>query len=125
VQKCSVFIITNVRNPNATQISMENNIAERKIFSISPDGEKKFLKIAIGQPYQVDDVSWACPLIVEGLHKKLKDAVGIDSWQALGLAIALVRQLLGYYVEDGAELYWKEGGEKVSLDDLFPQLKSF
>jgi len=32
---------------------------------------------------------------------------------------------LGYYVEDGAELYWKEGGEKVSLDDLFPQLKNF
>ena len=125
MQKCSVFIITNVRNPNTTQICMENNIAERKIFSISPDGEKKFLKIAIGQPYQVDDVSWTCPLIVEGLHKKLKDAVGIDSWQALGLAIALVRQLLGYYVEDGAEMYWKEGGEKVSLDDLFPQLKSF
>jgi hypothetical protein len=125
LQKCSAFIITNVRNPNTTQISMENNIAVRKIFSISPDGEKKFLKIAIGQPYQVDDVSWACPLIVEGLHKELKDTVGIDSWQALGLAIALVRQLLGYYVEDGAELYWKEGGEKVSLDDLFPQLKSF
>ena len=104
---------------------MDNKIAERKIFSISPDGQKKLLRIAIGQPYQVDDVSWACPVIVDGLHKKFKDIVGIDSWQALNLAIALVRQLLGYYVEDGAELYWKEGGEKVSLDDLFPQLKNF
>ena len=104
---------------------MNNNIAERKIFSISPDGQKKTLRIAIGQPYQVDDVSWACPVKVDGLHKKLRDSVGIDSWQALGLAIALVRQLLGYYVEDGAELYWKEGGEKVTLEDLFPQLKNF
>ena len=104
---------------------MQKNIAERKVFSISPDGEKNFLRIAIGQPYQIDDVSWACPVIVDGLHKNLKDAVGIDSWQALSLALALVRQLLGYYVEDGAELYWKEGGEKISLDDLFPQLKSF
>ncbi len=104
---------------------MDENIAERKIFSISPEHQKKILRIAIGKPYQVDDVSWACPVIVDGLHKKLKDAVGIDSWQALSLAIALVRQLLGYYVEDGAELYWKEGGEKVTLEDLFPQLKSF
>ena len=115
----------NVRNHNTIQLFMDNKIAERKIFSISPDGQKKLLRIAIGQPYQVDDVSWACPVIVGGLHKMLKDIVGIDSWQALSLAIALVRQLLGYYVEDGAELYWKEGGEKVSLDDLFPQLKSF
>ena len=104
---------------------MDDKIAERKIFSNSPDGQKKLLGIAIGQPYQVDDVSWACPVIVDGLHKKLKDAVGVDSWQALSLAIALIRQLLGYYVEDGAELYWEEGGEKVLLDDLFPQLKSF
>jgi len=104
---------------------MNENIAERKLFSISPDGQKKILKITIGKPYQVDDVSWACSVNIEGLYKKLKDQVGIDSWQALSLAIALVRQLLGYYVEDGAKLYWEDGGEGVSLDDLFPQLKSF
>ncbi|CAB1076355.1 hypothetical protein D1AOALGA4SA_4152 [Olavius algarvensis Delta 1 endosymbiont] len=107
------------------QLAMRYNIAERTIFSISPNGEKKLLIIGIGQPYQVDDVSWACPVQVAGFHKKLRDPVGIDLWQALGLAIALLRQLLGYYVEDGAKLYWKEGGEKVLLEDLFPQLKSF
>ncbi len=104
---------------------MDKNIAERKIFSISPDGQKKLLRIAIGQPYQVDDVSWACPVKVEGLHKKLKDAVGIDSWQALSLAIALVRQLLEYHVEDGAELYWEDEGERIFIEDLFPQHKNF
>jgi hypothetical protein len=119
------FGIIIVRNHNTMQLVMNNIIAERKIYSISSDGQKKILRIGIGQPYQVDDVSWACPVKVDGLHKKLRDSVGIDSWQALGLAIALVRQLLGYYVEDGAELYWEEGGEKVLLEDLFPQLKSF
>ena len=104
---------------------MVEYIAERKLFSLSPDRQKKILRIGIGKPYQVDDISWACPVIVDGLHKNLKDAIGIDSWQALSLAIALVRQLLGYYVQDGAELYWKAGGEKVSLNDLFPELKSF
>lgn len=112
--------------PHSTmKLVMSNIIAERKIFSISPDGQKKILRIGIGKPYQINDVSWACPVKVDGLHKKIRDSVGIDSWQAIGIAIALVRQLLGYYVEDGAELYWEEGGEKVLLEDLFPQLKSF
>ena len=104
---------------------MNEIIAERKLFSISPDGQKKILIITIGKPYQVDDVSWACPVNIEGLYKKLKDSVGIDSWQALSLAIALVRQLLGYYIEDGTKLYWEEDGERVSLDDLFLQSKSY
>lgn len=104
---------------------MAEIIAEREIFAISPDGEKKILTIAVGKPYQVDDVSWACPVQVEGLNKKLSDVVGIDSWQALGLAFALVRQLLGYYLEDGAELFWEEGSDRIALADLFPQLKGF
>ena len=104
---------------------MDEIIAEREIFSISPDGGKKILRVAVGKPFQVDDVSWACPVKVEGLYKKTRDVVGADSWQALGLAFALVRQLLGYYVEDGAELFWEEGSERISLADLFPQLEGF
>lgn len=104
---------------------MDETIAEREIFVISPEGEKKILRVAVGKPYRVDDVSWACPVKVEGLHKKLHDVVGIDSWQAIGLAFSLVRQLLGYYLEDGAELFWGEGSERITLEDLFPHLKGF
>ena len=104
---------------------MNEIIAERKIFAISTDGQKNIFNIAIGKPYPVDDVSWACPVKINGLHNKLKDVVGIDSWQSLNLAIFLVQQLLGYYVEDGGKLYWEEDGETLSLKDLFPQFKSF
>jgi hypothetical protein len=97
-------------------------IAERRIFAISAKSEKLMLHIAVGQPYQVDDVSWACPVSIEGLYAKLHDAVGTDSWQALGLAIGLARQLLGYFLEDGGKLYWEEGGSEMTLNDLFPQL---
>ena len=103
---------------------MNELIAERRICSISTDGQKKVFKIAIGKPYQVDDASWACPVKIDGLYKKLKDPVGIDSWQALNLAISLVQQLLGYFVEDGGKLYWEEDGEALALNDLFPQSKS-
>ena len=47
---------------------MNEIIAERKIYSISTDGQKNIFKIAIGKPYPVDDVSWACPVKIDGLH---------------------------------------------------------
>ena len=102
---------------------MNEVIAEKTIFAVTAKGEKQWLRVAVGRPYQVDDVSWACPVQLDGLHNKLRDAVGVDSWQALGLAVGLIRQLLGYYLEDGGKLYWEEGGEEITLNDLFPQLK--
>ena len=100
---------------------MGDLIAERRIVAVSAKGEKLALCVAVGRPYQVDDVSWACPVRIEGLYAKLHDAVGTDSWQALGLAIGLTRQLLGYFLEDGGKLYWEEGGSEMTLNDLFPQ----
>lgn len=41
-------------------------IAERRVAAVSPDGEKLVLRIAVGQPYQVDEDSWACPVSIEG-----------------------------------------------------------
>lgn len=97
---------------------MAELIAERRIRAISAKGERLTLRVAVGRPYQVDDVSWACPVSIEGLHAKLHDTVGIDSWQALGLANALAQQLLGHFLEDGGRLYWEEGGSEMTLDDL-------
>jgi hypothetical protein len=102
--------------------SVNEIIAETEIFAVSAKGEKQRLLLAVGRPCRVDEVSWACPVCLEGLLNKLRDAVGVDSWQALGLAAGLIRQLLGYYVENGGKLYWEEGGEEITLNDVFPQL---
>jgi hypothetical protein len=98
-------------------------IAERRLFAVSAKSEKLTLRITVGRPYQLNDVSWACPVSIEGLYAKLHDAVGIDSWQALNLAIGLTRQLLDHFLEGGGKLYWEEGGDEVILNDLIPQLK--
>ena len=99
---------------------MQEIIAETKLFAVSGKGEKKSLRLAVGRPYRINDISWACPIQLEGLHEKLRDIVGGDSWQALGLAVGLLRQLLGYFVEEGGKLYWEDGGEEMELNDLFP-----
>jgi Domain of unknown function (DUF6968) len=98
-------------------------IAETKCFAVFGNGERKLLHLVVGRPYRIDDRSWACPVQLEGLHEKIPNIVGGDSWQALGLAIGLIRQLLGYLVEEGGKLYWEEGGEEMFLKELFPQLK--
>ena len=101
---------------------MKEIIAQREIFALSPQGEKKKFRIFLDKPYQVDNVSWACPIKIEGLYKELPDVIGHDSWQALGLAMGLVHQLLRNYQGDGGKLYWGEDGDEMSLNDLFPQL---
>lgn len=99
---------------------MAEIVAERRIVAVLAKGEKRTLRVAVGRPYQVNNVSWACPVKIDGLYTNLCDMVGIDSWQALGLAISLARQLLGQFLEDGGKLYWEEGGDEMTLDDLFP-----
>jgi hypothetical protein len=42
------------------------------------------------------------------LHGRLADAEGVDSWQALRLAMDVAERLLKIEVEEGSKLYWPE-----------------
>ncbi len=99
---------------------MADIVAEREIFVIFPKGEKKKLNISLGKPYQTGANDWACPVLLEGMYKNLQDVHGIDSWQALTLAMSLIQQLLRGFLADGGKVYWEEGGEEISLKDIFP-----
>ncbi|MFH1147908.1 MAG: hypothetical protein V1736_09415 [Pseudomonadota bacterium] len=102
---------------------MDGIIGEREIFAVSATGERRSIRIAVGMPYRVNGDSWSCPVRMEGLRDRIHDAVGVDSWQALVLAIGLVRQILWYFLEDGGRLFWEEGGKEMALDDILPLLK--
>jgi hypothetical protein len=75
--------------------------------------------IRIGRPYQVSDAGWACPVLIEGLNSRLPDIHGIDSFQALMLALKLGRSLLEVFVEEGGKLSWPGSGKGTSVDSLF------
>jgi hypothetical protein len=85
------------------------------------DGGESFrIRVYVGEPYRVNDVSWACPVAVEGVHEKLADMHGIDSWQALLLAVELARSRLEHFIETGGKLYWPDKPTKeMSLRDIF------
>ena len=64
---------------------MEQIIAERKIWGKRSNSEKVPITIKIGEPYESEAGSWACPVALDGLHAKLADIHGVDSFQALML----------------------------------------
>jgi hypothetical protein len=61
---------------------------------------------------------------MDGLHERLVDQHGVDSWQAMQLAYQLIAQLLGYFVQDGGQLYWVESREPMAFSELIPHLNT-
>lgn len=100
-------------------------IAERTLYAVAAGGVEFEITLAVGKPYEVSSDEWACPVRLTGLHERLNDMHGIDSWQALQLACQLAAQLLGYFVEDGGKLFWEKDGEQVAIKDLFANVPAF
>jgi hypothetical protein len=95
-------------------------LASRDLIGERPNGERFDIRVRIGQPYQVNDVSWACPVALDGVDPHLPDIHGIDSWQALLLAISLLRNRLEHFLETGGKLYWPDDPSvEVGLPDIF------
>ena len=97
-------------------------IASRKLSAKDANGREFEITISVGAPYEVSQQEWACPVSVLGLHDRLHDMHGVDSWQAMQLAYQLIAQLLAYFVEDGGRLFWLEEQEPLALHELFPRL---
>jgi len=97
-------------------------IATRMVLAIEPNGREFGLTFGVGQPYQVSPDLWACPVLMDGLHERLADQHGVDSWQALQLACQLIAQLLGHFIEDGGKLCWPDNREALALSELIPHL---
>jgi hypothetical protein len=93
-------------------------IAERMLYLKNTDGEVKEVILRIGQPYQKEDGSWACPIQLKGLFEDLSDVNGEDSFQALMLAQNLARTLLNALAEKGWNVY-SNADREVDVDTLF------
>jgi hypothetical protein len=95
-------------------------IATRDLVGQRIDGVPFDVAIRIGRPYQVDDVSWACPVALDGIDRSLPDIHGIDSWQAFLLATSLVRSRVEHFLEKGGKLYWRhDSSVEATMEDIF------
>jgi len=97
---------------------MRTYIAERLLYLKNTDSAVKEVNLCIGQPYQKEDGSWACPIQLKGLFEDLSDVGGEDSFQALMLAQNLARTLLNAFAEKGWTVY-SYADKEVDVDTLF------
>jgi hypothetical protein len=99
-------------------------LASRTILAVRADGQATTVTLRIGTPYEISPEEWACPVALEGMQDRLGDVHGIDAWQAIQLVQSLQAQLLGYFVEEGGKLFCHEPPEPISLEELFPKIRS-
>jgi|SRR5581483_12229381 len=92
-------------------------IAERTLY-LKNTNEVKEVTLRIGQPYQQEDGSWACPIQLKGLFEGLSDVYGEDSFQSLMLAQNLARTLLNAFAEKGWSIY-SQADKEVDVNTLF------
>jgi hypothetical protein len=93
--------------------------ASRKLWAECPKRGSFEIEVQVGVPYSISDSEWACPVGLAGLHERLRDQHGNDSWQALMLAQRLARTLLEAFVEDGGKLFVSRGGEAFDAVRFF------
>ncbi|RZI44254.1 hypothetical protein EGT07_02175 [Herbaspirillum sp. HC18] len=96
---------------------MNDIVAERSLYVISPEGEGKALVLRVGVPTKRED-DWACSVSLGVLDSQLYTIYGIDSWQAVQQALLFASRRVGHFVEDGWKLYWEKNGEAATPNDL-------
>jgi hypothetical protein len=93
---------------------MSDSIATLSLIGRRPNGEAFPILLSVGAPYrntEVDVEEWRCSVSLEPLYSCLAHAAGVDSVQALCMALSLGIDLLGKFVEDGGSLLNDDGTE--------------
>lgn len=86
---------------------MNDTIASTEFIAVDPAGFQQTVTIEVGKPYRADKNEYACPISMKGLHDdpspiqgaldELSPIRGGDSFQALALALGLIRHQLRVY----------------------------
>lgn len=82
-------------------------IARTEFIAVRPSGERIHAAIEIGKPYSVTYENGVtggrCPVAMPGLFTRLADIEGVDTFQALLLAVQLVCSLLVDFAAKGGK----------------------
>ncbi|WP_148300334.1 DUF6968 family protein [Holophaga foetida] len=94
-------------------------IAARDLILVNPDGEHRALPLCIGKPYEVSNLEWACPVQAEAIGIAAESIQGVDSFQALMLALDTIRQVMLNLSQEGFVFLNAEDNSPVDVVQLF------
>ena len=99
-----------------------DEIASMELVAVRPTGERSSVHVTISRPIQTAGGDWSCsgggaPLVQFpriGVH-------GMDSFQALALAVAMARHQLEHFIANGGKLFFASDSSdtEASLDAIF------
>lgn len=93
-------------------------IAQRSLYCVNKDGDTQPLAIKIGKPRPVNEL-WEVYVEMDGLYDKTFLIKGVDSFQAICLAMGFVRNALEKYINEGGRLLWSDKSGEINLDTMF------
>ena len=105
--------------PDMTVKPVMTPIAEREIICIKPSGERQNVVLRVGQPYQSAPGEWACPVAAIGVHERFPDIRGIDSFQSLALAQALLKSTLLNLEQTGCKFRTVDDESPIDVSRMF------
>ena len=91
--------------------------AERILHAVSPEGLWREVTLTILMPRPRSGGGWRAPVGLKGLEDRVHNIAGMDSWQALSLAMRFAGARLDHFVESGWKLYWDRDGTPFSLEN--------
>lgn len=93
-------------------------IASSELLGVQPDGTHVHVVARLGSPCRRSDGTWVSAYVIEGLTEP-HDMVGVDSLQALSMAMSMVRALLERFVEQGGRVLDREALTDFPLEATF------
>lgn len=92
--------------------------AERVWFVVAPDGTEHEVAIRVMVPFKADRGEWRAAVSLGCIEAKPYFIAGVDSWQAICLAMSFAATRLSHFAEDGWIFYWERGGDVATPEDL-------
>lgn len=93
-------------------------IAQRSIYSVDKSGNTRLVVIKIGKPRNVNKL-WEIHVVLEGMSEKTYLIKGVDSFQAVCLALGFIRNVLEKHISEGARFLWSDKSGEIDLDTMF------
>ena len=84
----------------------------------STDGAKRRVRARIGKPYKEGPLMWRCPSEIRGFEPRYPDFAGVDSMQALSLAMSALRARIEDFLDKGGKVLDLDSGSKWSRRPL-------
>ena len=94
---------------------MNDIVAEREIVCVFEKTMESKVLIQVHQP-TLQDGLWYTYVEMGGLLKQPVEVRGVDSLQALSLALELIKNVLKQVKEEGGKVFWADKSAEIDLD---------